>query len=49
MRRRWRGHATLDDVVELLQGVGVMLQKLDARLEKIVALLEEEADGQDGS
>jgi hypothetical protein len=35
-----RRRATLDDVVELLHGIGVMMQKVDARLEDIVELLE---------
>lgn len=48
MWQKRRRRATLDDVVELLDGLGTMLQQIDARLERIVSLLEEEG-GEDGS
>jgi hypothetical protein len=38
---------SLDDVVELMNGFGVMLQTIDARLEDIIHLLEEEGDGEE--
>jgi hypothetical protein len=37
-RERW------DDVVELLNGIGRMLQEIDAKLDRIVRLLEEELE-----
>jgi hypothetical protein len=49
MRRGRRRPATIDDVVELLQGIGTMLQRVDAKLETIVSLLEEEEDDEAGS
>jgi hypothetical protein len=39
-----RDRATLDDVVELLHGLGVILQQVDAMFERIVWLLEEDDD-----
>lgn len=48
MWQKRRRRATLDDVVELLDGLGTMLQVIDGRLEEIVSLLKEE-DGEAGS
>jgi hypothetical protein len=31
-----RGRATLDDVVELLRGIGTILMEIDAKLERIL-------------
>jgi hypothetical protein len=36
-----RSSATLDDVVELLAGLGRMLMEITARLDDIIELLEE--------
>jgi hypothetical protein len=41
---RRRDRATLEDVVELLRGIGTMLMKIDAKLEAVVQYLE----GEDG-
>ncbi|MGH3079316.1 MAG: hypothetical protein ACRDPZ_14195 [Gaiellaceae bacterium] len=43
----WRGEsATLDDVVELLRGIGTILMKIDAKLVEIIQHLEEDDDGE---
>jgi hypothetical protein len=46
--RRRRERANLDDVVELLRGIGTILMKIDAKLEEIVSYIggdgDEEAD-----
>ena len=39
-----RQRATLDDVVELLRGIGTMLMKIDAKLEEVIRHLEGEDD-----
>jgi len=47
MRRKSRGDTTLDDVVEILNGLAVTLMKVSARLEKSYLLVggaDEEAD-----
>jgi len=41
-RRRQR--STLDDVVELLQGIGTILMKIDAKLEEVIRYLDGEDD-----
>jgi hypothetical protein len=41
---RRRREATLDDVVEVLQGIGRMLQEIDGKLEDIVGILGEDDD-----
>jgi hypothetical protein len=41
---RRRGRATLDDVVELLHGIGVILMRIDAKLEIIVSDIGEDWD-----
>jgi hypothetical protein len=46
---RRREVATLDDVVELLHGLSVIVQAIDAKLERIVSLLEENDSGETGS
>jgi len=42
-RRRER-RATLDDVVELLHGIGTILMEIDAKLEEAIQHLEEDDD-----
>jgi hypothetical protein len=42
--RRTSADNTLDDVVELLRGLGTMLMGIDAKLKRIADLLEEDAD-----
>jgi hypothetical protein len=48
MHRRRRPAATLDDVVEVLHGIGVILMAISAKLEEVIELLggnaDEEAD-----
>jgi hypothetical protein len=39
---RRKREATLDDVVEVLQGIGRMLQEIDGKLEDIVGILRED-------
>jgi hypothetical protein len=38
---RRKGQASLSDVVEILHGIGRMLQEIDAKLFQILELLEE--------
>jgi hypothetical protein len=40
----WRKHEqpALSDVAEILNGIGRMLQEIDAKLQRIVSLLEED-------
>jgi hypothetical protein len=48
----WRRRPTPDpvaEVLELLTGIGRLMQRLDARLERIVNLLEEEYGREDES
>ena len=45
-RNRRRGSATLDDVVELLRGIGTILMKIDAKLDEIVQHLYGDEDGE---
>ncbi len=44
---RAESDATLADVVELLQGIGRILQVIDGRLEGFEILLEGDDDGED--
>jgi hypothetical protein len=43
-----RQQATLDDVVELLRGIGIILMEIDAKLDRVIRYLrgddDEEAD-----
>jgi hypothetical protein len=41
MLRRRQQRATLEDVVELLEGLGRILMGISARLDEIIELLEE--------
>ena len=41
---RRRNRATLDDVVELLQGIGTMLMKIDAKLQEVIRYLDGDDD-----
>jgi len=41
-----RERATLDDVVELLRGIGTMLMKIDAKLEEVIRYLDGEDDAE---
>jgi hypothetical protein len=43
---RRRPGATLDDVVELLRGIGTILMKIDAKLDEVIRLLEDDDDGE---
>ena len=36
---RRKSESTLDDVVEVLQGVGRMLQEIDGKLQEIIGIL----------
>jgi len=47
MRWRRRERATLDDVVELLRGIGTILMKIDAKLDEVIRHLEEEEGDDD--
>ena len=38
--------ATLEDVIEFLQGIGTILMKIDSKPEEVVRHLEEEDDGE---
>jgi hypothetical protein len=42
---RRRTAVSLADVVELLTGIGRLLQRMDGRLEEVVELLKDEDDG----
>ena len=48
MARVWlrRERATLEDVVELLRGIGTILMEIDAKLEEILQHLEGDDDEQ---
>jgi hypothetical protein len=46
MLRRRRDAATLDDVVELLRGIGTILMRIDAKLHVIVHYLDGGDDGE---
>jgi hypothetical protein len=47
--RRRRERATLDDVVELLRGIGTILMAIDAKLQTIVGENGDEDDAEAGS
>jgi len=48
MRRPHRSAATLDDIVEVLHGIGVILMAISAKLDEVIELMggdeDEEAD-----
>ena len=44
MPRKRQSGATLDDVVELLHGIGVILMEISARIEDIIQLIGEDED-----
>ena len=46
---RRRGGATLDDVVELLKGIGTILMEIDAKLARLVGPNEEDEDEEERS
>jgi len=41
-----RERATLDDVVELLRGIGTTLMKIDSKLEELISYIDGEDDGE---
>ena len=46
---RRRNRATLDDVVELLRGIGTILMEIDAKLARLVGPSEEDEDEEERS
>jgi len=46
MHLRRRERATLDDVVELLRGIGTTLMKIDSKLEELISYIDGEDDGE---
>ncbi len=44
LRRRSKPHSTLDDVVEVLEGIGLELMGISARLDDVIGILEGEDD-----
>jgi len=44
MLRRRRERATLDDVVELLRGIGTILMEIDSKLQRLVRTIEGDDD-----
>jgi hypothetical protein len=46
LRRRQDPVSTLDDVVEVLHGIGLALMKISSQLEDVIAILGGEDDGQ---
>jgi hypothetical protein len=44
MLRRRRERATLDDVVELLRGIGTILMEIDSKLQRLIRTIEGDDD-----
>ena len=49
MLRRRQASATLDDVVELLRGIGTILMEIDAKLERVLRQNGDDEDEEAGS
>lgn len=47
VRPRRRPTATLDDVVEVLHGIGIILMEISAKLDNIATLIGEDDDEED--
>jgi hypothetical protein len=47
LRRARRPSATLDDVVEVLSGIGQVVMGISVRLEQIIAILQENEEEDD--